>query len=128
MRDAAGELPQSFHFVGLPNLLLEIPPDRDVLGDARQAIDLARRVCDWKSAIIHPAHGTIGPQDAVFDFVGLDALPCDRRFDSLAIRRVNGIQPRTWLLAHLFARSSPDSCVARTHINNSARGEIREPE
>ena len=65
VRDAAGEPADDLHLLRLLQLLLELALLGDVGGGADHADAPRRLVVDVEGAIADPAHGAVGPDDAV---------------------------------------------------------------
>ena len=65
MRDAAGELADGFHFLGLAVLFLELPLFGDVLRRADDAHDFALRAANRKGVVVNPPHLAVRTLDAI---------------------------------------------------------------
>ena len=114
-----GQRADGLHFLRLPKLLLHCAVVRDVLGRADDAVDAAGLVVDWKRAVANPAHGAVGPRDAVrFVVVAARLLRHRRPSHALPIFRMNALQPRVRLRVEALARAAPDRFVTRADVEH----------
>ena len=92
--DARRQPPDRVHLARLPDLRLERPPFRDVLGGAGDAIDVTGVVVDGKSLRPDGTRAAVGPDDAVFDIERNERAPGrDLAEHALLVSGVNGLGP-----------------------------------
>ncbi len=65
MRDAARELTDCFHLLGLAVLFLKLPLFGDVLRRADDAHNFALRAANRKSVVVNPPHRAVRPLNAI---------------------------------------------------------------
>ncbi len=129
MRDAARELTDGLHLLGLPELILKLAAHRDVGGHAGVAAHRAIRVADGKRAVLNPAHRAVGPEDAVFHVVGLAGLQAvPLGLDARRVLGVDCFQPRLRVGVETFAGAAPNFFVGRADVDDPLVGEVGKPE
>ena len=127
MGDAAGQLPDRFHFLGLVKLLFEFVVLGNVIGDAGNPTDPAFVITDEKGPIVDPPNRAIGANDAILHIVLRLLLILGRTSHPLVIAGMRRVQPGTVRLVEAFATTTPNFFIGRADVDDFVRGSILEP-
>src|SRR5437868_15238347 len=72
--DSTCQLPDSFHFLCLSELIFELSPFGDIFRYACDAINFPLLIGDWKPAIVNPPQWAVRAHNTIFQIVTISNL------------------------------------------------------